>query len=119
MIEDMQAAPRCGAKTRAGTACLSPAIRGRPRCRKHGGSWRSGAPKRNRNAFKHGWYTAETQEGLRYLRKVARSGGVTTSRQPDAAISELMLQAPVLRLSCRCLFKIERSVEINVLSLRQ
>ncbi len=29
--------PRCGAKTRAGSACKAPAIRARARCRLHGG----------------------------------------------------------------------------------
>ena len=32
--------PRCGAKTRAGTPCRGPAIRGRARCRMHGGKSR-------------------------------------------------------------------------------
>lgn len=31
-------APRCGARTRSGTACKSPAIHGRARCRMHGGA---------------------------------------------------------------------------------
>ncbi len=44
-------APRCHAKTRAGTACQGPRVRGRARCRMHGGaslvgpaspSWRTG-----------------------------------------------------------------------------
>ena len=30
------AAPRCGARTRAGTACRAPAVHGRSRCRMHG-----------------------------------------------------------------------------------
>ena len=30
-------APRCGARTRAGTACQAPAMRARRRCRMHGG----------------------------------------------------------------------------------
>ena len=30
-------APRCGARTRRGTACLCPAMRQRKRCRLHGG----------------------------------------------------------------------------------
>jgi hypothetical protein len=33
----MHLAPRCGAKTRQGTPCNAPAIRGRERCRMHGG----------------------------------------------------------------------------------
>jgi hypothetical protein len=34
---DFNSAPRCGARTRRGTACQCPAIRGRSRCRLHGG----------------------------------------------------------------------------------
>lgn len=47
------AAPRCLAKTRSGGECQSPAVKGKRRCRMHGGT-NSGAPKGNRNAFKHG-----------------------------------------------------------------
>ncbi|MDQ2944379.1 MAG: hypothetical protein M3Y27_00265 [Acidobacteriota bacterium] len=49
-------APRCGAKTRRGTPCRSPAVRGKRRCRMHGGN-SPGAPMGNRNAVKHGRYT--------------------------------------------------------------
>jgi len=55
----MLGSPRCGAKTRAGTACRAPAVSGRTRCRMHGGAQGSGAPKGNRNALKHGTYTKE------------------------------------------------------------
>lgn len=51
-------APRCGANTRAGTPCKSPAIRLKKRCRMHGGKG-SGAPKDNQNAFKHGLTTPQ------------------------------------------------------------
>ena len=34
---DPTTAPRCGARTRCGTACRCPALRGRQRCRLHGG----------------------------------------------------------------------------------
>ncbi len=34
---DPASAPRCGARTRAGTPCRGPAVRGRLRCRLHGG----------------------------------------------------------------------------------
>jgi hypothetical protein len=49
---------RCGAKTRRGTDCLSPAVRGKRRCRMHGGAKGSGAPQGSQNAFKHGCSTA-------------------------------------------------------------
>lgn len=54
----MLASPRCGAKTRAGTPCLAPAVQGKTRCRMHGGAKNSGAPRGNQNALKHGLYTA-------------------------------------------------------------
>jgi glucans biosynthesis protein len=53
----MNAAPRCGARTRSGSACLSPAISGKSRCRLHGGK-STGALQGNQNALKHGLYTA-------------------------------------------------------------
>ncbi|WP_050628095.1 HGGxSTG domain-containing protein [Bradyrhizobium viridifuturi] len=55
----MQASPRCGAKTRTGDACRAPAVRGKRRCRMHGGAKGSGAPKANRNARKHGLFTRD------------------------------------------------------------
>jgi hypothetical protein len=53
----MRASRRCGAKTRCGQACSAPAMRGKRRCRKHGGAPDSGAPRGNRNARKHGRFT--------------------------------------------------------------
>jgi len=53
----MLASPRCGAKVRSGGSCRSPAVRGRRRCRMHGGAPESGAPRRNQNARKHGLFT--------------------------------------------------------------
>jgi hypothetical protein len=55
----MLASPRCGAKTRAGGACRSPAVRGRKRCRMHGGAQGSGAPGANQNARKHGRFSRD------------------------------------------------------------
>ena len=59
-------APRCGARTRAGCPCRAPAIRGKLRCRMHGG--RSTGPRtaeglaRLRAAHTiHGCYTAEAR----------------------------------------------------------
>ena len=39
-----QNAPRCGAKTRKGTPCKGPAVKGKRRCRMHGGT-NPGRPK--------------------------------------------------------------------------
>jgi len=64
-------APRCLARTRKGTECQSPAVKGRKRCRMHGGT-NAGAPKGNRNAWKHGGRSGETEGAARLLRAMAR-----------------------------------------------
>ncbi|WP_423228900.1 hypothetical protein [Sphingomonas jatrophae] len=43
-------------------------MRGKKRCRMHGGARGSGAPKGNSNALKHGARSAEMVELARYLR---------------------------------------------------
>ncbi|WP_370870821.1 HGGxSTG domain-containing protein [Bradyrhizobium sp.] len=58
-IDPMLASCRCGARTRAGGLCRAPAMRGKRRCRKHGGAPGSGAPSGNRNALRHGLFTGE------------------------------------------------------------
>ena len=55
----MLASPRCGAKIRTGGWCRAPAVRGKRRCRMHGGAPESGAPRRNHNARKHGLFAAD------------------------------------------------------------
>jgi uncharacterized protein YjcR len=66
----MRASPRCGAKTRCGGACRSPAVNGRQRCRMHGGAKGSGAPRANQNARKHGLFTRDANEERRQIRAV-------------------------------------------------
>jgi hypothetical protein len=58
-IAPMRASPRCGAKTRSGESCRSPAVRGKRRCRMHGGASGSGAPSGNQNARRHGLFTGD------------------------------------------------------------
>jgi hypothetical protein len=53
----MLASSRCGAKIRSGGLCRSPAVRGKKRCRMHGGAPGSGAPRANQNARQHGLFT--------------------------------------------------------------
>ena len=69
--EVLASAPRCLAMTRRGTACQSPAVKGRKRCRMHGGT-NPGAPRGNQNARKHGGYSAKTLEAVRYVKAMAR-----------------------------------------------
>ena len=68
----MRASPRCGAKTRSGRPCQAPTVRGKRRCRMHGGAKGSGAPRGNQNALKSGLYTREALEERRRLREFLR-----------------------------------------------
>ena len=68
----MLASPRCGAKTRTGNRCRSPAVRGKKRCRMHGGAKGSGAPKGNQNALRHGGHTKVAREQRARLRAYVR-----------------------------------------------
>ena len=63
-------APRCGARTKRnnGASCRSPAVRGKRRCRIHGGGKGSGAQQGNSNALKHGL----TSSAIKNFRKNAR-----------------------------------------------
>ena len=63
--------PRCGAKTRSGTPCQSPTMKGKQRCRMHGGN-SPGAPKGNKNALKNGFYTATAMAVRNEVRKLIR-----------------------------------------------
>lgn len=63
---------RCGARARAGTPCQAPAIRGRRRCRLHGGL-SPGAPKGKRNGnYTTGEWTQEAIAERRWLRALVR-----------------------------------------------
>jgi hypothetical protein len=55
----MLASPRCDAKIRSGGSCRSPAVRGKRRCRMHGGAPGSGAPRGHQNARRHGLFTKD------------------------------------------------------------
>ena len=68
----MRASLRCGAKTRSGRPCRSPAVSGKRRCRMHGGAPGSGAPCGNKNALKSGLCTREALEERRRLRDFLR-----------------------------------------------
>jgi uncharacterized protein YjcR len=66
----MHLSPRCGARIRSGSQCRSPAMPN-GRCRMHGGT-SPGAPKGNRNAFKHGRYSAEAIANRREIAALLR-----------------------------------------------
>jgi len=67
----MHRSRRCGAQSRNGSECQSPAMRN-GRYRMHGGP-SPGAPKGNRNAYKHGRYTAEAIARRRETSSLLRS----------------------------------------------
>jgi hypothetical protein len=75
---DPASAPRCGAKTRAGTPCRGPAVHGRKRCRRHGGTNRSHSPEaieRIRQARTiHGGRSRAMIELLRAIRTLLHVG---------------------------------------------
>ena len=70
----LRQARRCGARTRNGTPCQSPAVREKRRCRMHGGAKGSGAPPGKRNGnYKHGQFTREVLQGAKSLGSLAES----------------------------------------------
>ena len=68
---------RCGARTRRGTECQKPALRGKNRCQLHGGRSTGAKGKRNGN-YKHGRCTKEAIANRRAadarVRMLARVG---------------------------------------------
>jgi hypothetical protein len=68
----MLSSPRCGAKTRSGRSCRSPTVRGKKRCRMHGGAPGSGAPLGNDNALKHGLFTRAAIDERKQLQALIR-----------------------------------------------
>jgi hypothetical protein len=76
-LKNLTLAARCGAKTRAGTRCLRPALRGCRRCRLHGGL-SPGAPRGAKNGnFRNGNWTAEAIAERSWLRSLVQSFGTT------------------------------------------
>jgi hypothetical protein len=71
-LDNIRAARRCGATTRAGGSCQCPAIRDRVRCRIHGGL-SPGAPRGEGNGnFKHGFWGSEAAQERRWAKKMVR-----------------------------------------------
>ncbi len=70
----MHLSPRCG----KGSQCQSPAMPN-GRCRMHGGK-SPGAPKGNRNAWKHGHYSAEAMGMRRLVRQLLSDAEETIDR---------------------------------------
>jgi hypothetical protein len=69
-LANLRGAPRCMATTRARTECQCPAIKGRMRCRLHGGR-SPGAPKGRANGnYISGDFTAEAVEERRWAKSL-------------------------------------------------
>jgi hypothetical protein len=72
-LENLKRAPRCGALTRSGGECQRPAIRGRGRCRLHGGI-SPGAPRGFKNGnYRNGNWTAEAIKERKWLRTLVQT----------------------------------------------
>jgi glucans biosynthesis protein len=69
----MLGSPRCGARarTRNRQPCRSPAVKGKRRCRMHGGK-NEGGKIGNRNALRHGRYRPAVLRERRELRDFVR-----------------------------------------------
>ncbi len=81
---DLAAAP-CGARTRAGRPCRAPALRGKRRCRMHGGAPGAGAPQGNRNALKHGYWSATERIERTRAAALIEAGGRVLAEAAEAA----------------------------------
>jgi glucans biosynthesis protein len=67
----MHLSKRCHARSRrTGKPCQAPVVRGWNVCRNHGAG--AGAPKGNKNAWKHGRYSAQHIEEARRLRALLK-----------------------------------------------
>lgn len=74
-LRQIRSAPRCGARNRAGQPCQCPAIRGRMRCRLHGGL-SPGAPKGQANGkYTDGYFTAEAVAERRWINDMLKQWG--------------------------------------------
>src|SRR5262249_51433512 len=75
----MNQATRCRARSkRSGKPCQAPAVRGWSVCRMHGAS--AGAPLGNRNALRHGLFTAEAIAMRQAIRELLRDSSELLER---------------------------------------
>ena len=86
---DPSKAPRCGAKTRQGTACRGPAVRGKRRCRLHGGlstgpKTAEGLERCRTSALKSGYWSAEARAARREVRELIQSFEELLDKMDDA-----------------------------------
>ncbi len=87
-VDRLFAAPRCGAKNRAGKPCASPAMKGRARCRLHGGK-STGAPEGEGNGqWKHGRRSRAHGEAKATVRALTNTV-LADGREPNGRRSRL------------------------------
>lgn len=84
-VGDFMTAPRCGARTRAGGCCRCPAVKGRRRCRLHGGlstgaRTAAGLARCRQAATKHGFYSQAQKAERRATRMLIRHGRALLER---------------------------------------
>jgi len=89
-------APRCGAKTRQGKPCRSPAMKN-GRCRMHGGKstgprTAAGLAKSRKANFKHGFYSAETLAERQYMRQFLRMSSTTIEQVENKSPINALIQ---------------------------
>ena len=87
----MLASPRCGARTRSGSPCRSPAVNGKKRCRMHGGAKGSGAPRGNKNALSTGPTLEKPFSGApKCVISFERHGSCSRSSLSDAVMAAII-----------------------------
>jgi hypothetical protein len=107
---NLNLSPRCGARTRAGCPCRAPAIRGKLRCRMHGG--RSTGPRTAEGRARiaaartiHGRYSAEWRARNRRILSIARRSRVFRAalhcrdRLPPELAARFRQDPPEFRIS--------------------
>jgi hypothetical protein len=102
-------APRCGARTRRGCPCQAPAVRGKLRCRMHGGGSTGprtpdGLARLRAARTTHGGYTAEARAFQRHVITTLRRNRTYlaatqhAARLPPEMAAQLLSQPPELDL---------------------
>ena len=111
-MNPMHSAPRCGARTRQGRPCTVPAIKGKRRCRMHGGKSTGprtpeGLQRSRRARWKHGRYSREARAAAR------------EARWNDPGFVEAQRQAAMRRMERESKWSARRNLAAYRAALRQ
>ena len=83
-LANMARAPRCGARTRAGSPCKQAAVNGRRRCRMHGGAQGSGGPLGQRNGnYRNGRFTKRAAETKRWVKELLEQANAACAKMDE------------------------------------